>query len=82
MEEKVNNTEAYISLFRDFEKGLNGQSETGFHSLRKNAFTKFEELGFPTLKNEEWKYTNVAPILKHNFVNSGEVTVSKNEGEK
>src|SRR5260370_40675560 len=82
MEDKVNNKESYISLFRDFEKGLNGQAGTDFHTLRKNAFTKFEELGFPTLKNEEWKYTNIAPILKHDFLNAGNAAVTKDEINK
>lgn len=27
----------------------------------------FDQLGFPTTKNEEWKYTNVSPILKKEF---------------
>src|SRR6185295_15069545 len=28
---------------------------------------RFEELGFPSVKDEEWKYTNVAPIAKAAF---------------
>lgn len=35
--------------------------------LRANAFERFEELGFPSVKNEEWKYTNVAPITRLQF---------------
>jgi Fe-S cluster assembly protein SufD len=35
--------------------------------LRENAMTRFEELGFPTTKDEEWKYTNVAAIAKTDF---------------
>lgn len=35
--------------------------------LRANAIAQFERLGFPTTRNEEWKYTNIAPILKHDF---------------
>ncbi len=36
-------------------------------NLRANAIAQFERLGFPTTRHEEWKYTNVAPILKHPF---------------
>ena len=32
--------------------------------IRTEAFRFFEENGFPSLKNENWKYTNVAPIAK------------------
>jgi Fe-S cluster assembly protein SufD len=35
--------------------------------LRANAMERFEELGFPSVKDEEWKYTNVAVIAKANF---------------
>ena len=35
--------------------------------LREAAFDQFKELGFPTVKDEEWKYTNVAPLTKLNF---------------
>jgi Fe-S cluster assembly protein SufD len=30
--------------------------------LREKAFAAFSALGFPTVKSEDWKYTNVAPI--------------------
>ncbi|WP_236971053.1 Fe-S cluster assembly protein SufD [Membranihabitans marinus] len=46
-----------------------GQSSEGdsIQKLRGKAFATFEQLGFPTIKNEDWKYTNVKPILKDNF---------------
>ena len=35
--------------------------------LREAAFDQFKELGFPTVKDEEWKYTNVAPLTRLSF---------------
>src|SRR6185503_7716442 len=35
--------------------------------LRESAFDRFREIGFPSVKEEEWKYTNVAPVTKVNF---------------
>ncbi len=35
--------------------------------LRANAMERFEELGFPSVKDEEWKYTNVAALAKVDF---------------
>ncbi len=32
--------------------------------LRKEAITVFTEKGFPTVKDEEWKYTNIRKVLK------------------
>ena len=36
-------------------------------TLRKNAIQIFEKKGFPTKKLEDWKYLNLAPLLKPNY---------------
>ncbi|MFI5212190.1 MAG: Fe-S cluster assembly protein SufD, partial [Ignavibacteria bacterium] len=72
----------YISSFKKIEESLNGESKTPFHELRKNAISKFEEFDFPTIKNEEWKYTNIAPLLKYNFKQVTGVKISKKDIEK
>lgn len=44
------------------------QAELGsFLTLREQAFAEFEKLGFPTTKHEEWKYTNLKPIVEKAF---------------
>lgn len=40
-------------------------------NLRENSFEQFERGGFPNIKQEEWKYTNVASIAKANFAPAG-----------
>ena len=35
--------------------------------LRQAAFARFAELGLPTLKDEEWKYTSLAPLARIDF---------------
>ena len=35
--------------------------------LRAVAMERFDEAGFPTTDEEDWKYTNVAPIAKDTF---------------
>ena len=57
----------YISNFNLFEESLNGSRETPFHEVRRSAISKFSELGFPTPRHEDWKYTNVTPMLEHKF---------------
>jgi Fe-S cluster assembly protein SufD len=65
------NVKEYINLyksgFQKFEENLNGQSTSFIHRIRKDAFTKFVDKGFPTTKLEEWKYTNVDSIAKTEF---------------
>src|SRR3979490_3438785 len=36
--------------------------------LKEAAFHRFSELGFPTTHDEEWRFTNVAPIARTKFV--------------
>ncbi|OGU67404.1 MAG: Fe-S cluster assembly protein SufD [Ignavibacteria bacterium RBG_16_36_9] len=62
----------YISNFGEFEKRLNGGKESSIHQKRKDALSNFSRLEFPTIKDEEWKYTSIAPLLKYNFVPSYE----------
>jgi Fe-S cluster assembly protein SufD len=57
----------YIENFNEFENKLNGQSNTFLHQFRKDAASVLEKINFPTLKDEDWKYTNVKPILDHQF---------------
>ena len=35
--------------------------------VRSSAMDRFEQLGFPTVHEEEWKYTNLAPLAKQSF---------------
>src|SRR5258705_13830315 len=35
--------------------------------LRESAMDRFELLGIPSVKEEEWKYTNLASLAKANF---------------
>lgn len=59
--------EKLVSSFLAFENkgGLDLDSLT--HTKRLQAIQNFENDGFPTKKDEEWKYTNLKPILKHDF---------------
>ena len=35
--------------------------------LRDQAASRFVEQGFPTVRDEEWRFTNVAPIASSEF---------------
>ena len=57
----------YLLSFEAFERGLNGRSKMPVHLLRRAAIARFVEMGFPTTKDEEWRFTNIAPIVKTEF---------------
>jgi Fe-S cluster assembly protein SufD len=57
----------YVSNFEALERSLNGEAASYVHSIRKAALEKLSQTGFPTTKDEEWKYTDVSPIAKTPF---------------
>jgi Fe-S cluster assembly protein SufD len=55
----------YLEKFRRFESELNQPS--WLLPLRKAGMARFAGLGFPTLHDEDWRFTNVAPIARLPF---------------
>lgn len=54
-----------ISSFIAFEQRVDVNSE--LHNLRLDALKTFENQGFPTKKDEAWKYTSLNALLKNDF---------------
>ncbi|MCO6511150.1 MAG: Fe-S cluster assembly protein SufD [Aridibacter famidurans] len=49
----------------EFEKSISASDQPDWvKEIRREAFADFVEQGFPTVRDEEWKYTNVAAIAK------------------
>lgn len=44
-----------------------GQAVSPLQKVRDAGFQRFAELGFPTTHDEEWRFTNVAPIARTKF---------------
>ena len=41
--------------------------EDSLKDIRKEAIDTFSQLEFPTKRHEEWKYTNINPIIEKNY---------------
>ncbi len=65
--ESVKEKDAYLSDFFDFEKAQVNAEPAWLRDLRRDAMTQFSTLGFPTIKDEAWRFTNVAPIARTQF---------------
>ena len=52
---------------KHFQSQLNGEVSAPINCIRKEAFDRFNELGFPTMRHEEWKYTNLGQILNQQY---------------
>lgn len=51
-------------LISTFDQSLD---QLSFQEKRKESMQRLKQDGFPTIRNEEWKYTNLQPLLKKEF---------------
>jgi Fe-S cluster assembly protein SufD len=57
--------EKLVSSFLAFEDHL--EDDSPIHEIRANAIRNFEHKGFPTKREESWKYTSLNSIIKKEF---------------
>lgn len=57
--------EKLLSSFMAFEERVDVTSQ--LHDIRTEAIRRFEDKGFPTKKEEAWKYTSLNSVLKNDF---------------
>ncbi|MCH8534268.1 MAG: Fe-S cluster assembly protein SufD [Flavobacteriaceae bacterium] len=57
--------EKLVSSFFAFEEQIDLENDV--HVLRNKAIEFFELNGFPTKKDEAWKYTSLKSLLKHDY---------------
>ena len=73
MSQAVKEQSIYADSFREFAESRGGEP-AWVERLREGAFARFEELGFPTTDEEDWKYTNVAPLARKTFRPASQAT--------
>jgi Fe-S cluster assembly protein SufD len=54
--------EGYLESFERFEKSAPGQDVPWLQKLRRAAFARFCEVGFPTARVEDWRFTDVSGV--------------------
>jgi Fe-S cluster assembly protein SufD len=59
--------ESYLRGFERISASGGAAAPDWARSMRLSAITRFETLGFPTTKNEDWHFTSVAPIAEREF---------------
>ncbi|HLF52409.1 Fe-S cluster assembly protein SufD [Flavobacterium sp.] len=57
--------EKLISSFMAFEEQIDVNAD--LHDIRTSAIKNFENKGFPTKKDEAWKYTSLNAVLKNDY---------------
>ncbi len=66
MEAAVMTRPSVLDGYEAFERLVSSQGES-VAKLRRSGRDRFEEVGFPTTKQEAWLHTNVAPIARAAF---------------
>ncbi|MEQ1643337.1 MAG: Fe-S cluster assembly protein SufD [Pyrinomonadaceae bacterium] len=62
------------SFTENFREFIARETDPAIRILRENAFAEFTAAGFPTPRLEDWKYTNVAPLVSGQWsVVSGQI---------
>ncbi len=66
LNQSTRETDPYWEKFE--RSNLDARQPSWVYPIRKAAMSRFAELGFPTLHDEDWRFTNVAPIAKLPFL--------------
>ncbi|HZP06503.1 MAG TPA: Fe-S cluster assembly protein SufD [Terracidiphilus sp.] len=54
--------ESYLESFTDFAKAAAGETPQWLRELRENAFARFYDVGIPTTRDEDWRFTNLSAL--------------------
>jgi len=60
-------TPLYEVVLNGFEALTDNTESADLRNTRRNAFENFRESGFPSIRNEDWKYTNLTRFLKDQY---------------
>jgi len=64
----------YLAAFQRARAAAGAAGPAWLEQLRQEGMASFERLGFPTLKDEDWRYTNIEPITAPSYAEpNGEV---------
>jgi Fe-S cluster assembly protein SufD len=79
MKENTSLKDLLTDDFAQREIAANGTASSSFFQQQKDAFRTFEILGFPTPKNEEWKYSNVKHLVNDQYTINGASTLHRSD---
>jgi Fe-S cluster assembly protein SufD len=65
--QQLEKLDSYRESFQELEQRSANGTPRWLHRLREDAFSRFEEAGFPTIRMEDWRFTNVSAIAQTPF---------------
>ena len=73
--------DGYLAEFDRVAREPDWRGPASINKLRKAAIVRFSQLGFPTTKLEEWRFTSVAPIAATPFALADDGLSALSSGE-
>ncbi|MEW6161395.1 MAG: SufD family Fe-S cluster assembly protein, partial [Verrucomicrobiota bacterium] len=64
---EVREKDPHLRQFENLERTAPDRTPSWLYATRKAALARFSELGFPTTRDENWRFTNIAPIAQLPF---------------
>jgi Fe-S cluster assembly protein SufD len=64
---QASDKQGFLDAFSRLESDLLTPQRPALSRLRKATIARFGQLGFPTLRNEDWRFTNISPIVEGGF---------------
>jgi Fe-S cluster assembly protein SufD len=61
----------YAAAFGEILRSGEGREPSWLQTLRQSGFDRFQETGFPTQHDEDWRFTSTVAIAQTNFQRSG-----------
>ncbi|MGI8906672.1 MAG: Fe-S cluster assembly protein SufD [Candidatus Sumerlaeaceae bacterium] len=59
--------EQFASAFDQLESKGEFHDQNGLKEVRRSAINRFSKLGLPNTRQEDWRFTSVAPLAQHQF---------------
>jgi Fe-S cluster assembly protein SufD len=63
----VRETDPYLASFEQVRHAVEDRMPSWVYPIRKAGLARFAEMGFPTTREEDWRFTNVGPISRLPF---------------
>ncbi len=57
-----------LELYQKEQEAIRGQATPLVNRIRQHALARFRKNGFPTTRQEQWRFTDLSPLLNTEFV--------------
>jgi len=67
MTQAIAENDVHVTNFQELARQRNGNTPAWLEELRRAGIERFRAVGFPSSKDEEWRFTNIKPISTTKF---------------